>query len=193
MLSVNKVMRLITRVLMYISVIAVSIMTVLTVVDVVRRYIIGLALTGVVEYCQMCLIVSMTAMAYALVENKWIVVNVFVERFPKALNLFFEVFMGVLSFVFLTMVGVQLLTQVGQSMNMREAYFMIGVPKWPMYLALGISFLACSLATVVYVYERVTNYKNPKEKTLFEQNPEFLILGLSDDSNPDEEVRDSGS
>ena len=180
MSTVAKALKIITRIFLYISYLSISVMAVLTVVDVVRRFILGLTLNGVVEYSQMLLIVCMAAMAHALVEGRFIAVNVLVDRFPKTLNLAIELLMGIISFAFFILVGVQLFNQIGFSIQFKEAYFMVKLPKWPMFASLGASFLACALGTIVYVYERIANYKDPKEKTVFDDNPDLAILSLSE-------------
>ena len=178
--TVAKVLRIITRIFLYISYLAIAVLAVMTVVDVVRRYFFGLTMNGVAEYSQMLLIVSMTAMAYALVEGRFIAVNVLVDRFPKIVNLSIEILMGALSLAFFILVGTQLVGQIESSIRIGEAYFMIGVPKWPLYGALGSSFLACIPATIVYVYERIVNYKDRSEKTVFDENPDLAILAFTD-------------
>jgi len=180
-----KVMKFITRIFMYISYLSITIMLVMTVVDVVRRFIFGLAMSGVTEYSQMLLIISMTAMAYALVEGRFIAVGILVERFPKMVNLTIEIIMGILSLAFFILAGVQLLRQIAPSIQFNEAYFMIGAPRWPMYLALGASFCACTLATIVYVYDRIINFKDPREKTVFDENPDLAFMELSKDDLAD--------
>ena len=180
-----KVLKIITRIFLYISYLATSVLAVMTVVDVVRRFILGLTLNGVAEYSQMLLIVSMTAMAHALVEGRFIHVSVLVDRFPKKINLALEAVMGVLSFAFFILVGIQLFNQIAFSIQTGEAYFMVKVPRWPLYAALGASFLACSLGTIIYVYERFINYRDPKEKTVFDENPDLAILALSDTGKSD--------
>ena len=176
-----KTLKIITRVFLYISYLAISVLAIMTVVDVVRRFLFGLAMSGVTEYSQMLLIVCMAAMAYALVEGRFISVSLLVDRFPKMINLGIEVLMGLLSFVFFILVGIQMLRQISSSILFGEAYFMIGVPKWPMYVALGASFLACTLATVVYVYDRIVNYKDPRKKTLLDDNPDLAFLTISEE------------
>ena len=178
-----KALKVVTRIFLYISYLVISVLAVLTVVDVVRRFILGLTLNGVAEYSQMLLIFCMTAMAHALVEGRFIAVNVLVDRFPKVINLALEVLMGVISFAFFILVGWQLFRQIGFSIQFGEAYFMVKIPKWPMYAALGASFIACALGTPVYIYERLKNYKDPKEKTIYDDNPDLAILSLSDDGD----------
>ena len=182
---VAKALRFITRIFLYISYLAIAVLAVMTVADVVRRFLFGLTMNGVTEYSQMLLIISMTAMAYALVEVRFIAVNVLVERFPKVVNLTIEVFMGLVSLAFFVLVGLQMIGQIDSSILFGESYFMIGVPKWPMYAALGASFLACTLATIVYVFERIINYKDRSEKTVFDDNPDLAILALTQEGIAD--------
>jgi len=167
--------RIITRLFIYVSFAALLALLILTVIDVVRRMIFGIALTGVAEFSQIFLIVSLCAMAQALIEGKFIVVTTLVERFHKWLNLGVEVFMGICSLAFFALVGWQLISQVESSILFREAYFMIQVPRWPMYGILGSSLLACGLATIAYVYERFKNYKAPNEKNVLD-DPEIAFV-----------------
>ena len=182
---VMKTLKFITRIFLYISYLAIGVLGIMTVVDVVRRSLFGITMNGVTEFSQMFLIVSMTAMAYALVDGRFIVVNVLVDRFPKALNLIIDIFMGVVSLVFFLVVGIQLFRQISAAISYGESYFMIKVPKWPMYVALGASFLACVPATIVYVYDRIVNFKDPKEKTVFDENPDLAILAFSGEDHSD--------
>jgi len=178
---VVKGIRFVTHIIQYISYGSITILALLTVTDVVRRFIFGRTMTGVTEYSQILLIISMTAMGYALVERRFITVGEFVEKFPKWLNLSIEVIMGVVSFVYFAVVGWMLIGQIESSIRFREAYFMIGVPRWPFYLILGISFLACALSTIAYVYERLINFKDPSEKTIFDEAPELASMTLTKD------------
>ena len=184
--SVSDVVKILTRLFIYVSYAALLALLILTVVDVVRRLVFGVALTGVTEYSQIFLITSMTAMAHTLIEGKFIVVNTLVEKFPKWINLSFEIFMGVCALAFFTMVGLQFVNQVESSMLFRESYFMINVPRWPMYGVLGASFLACALATIVYIYHRVVNYKDPKLKNALD-DPEIAFL-THDNESKNEDV-----
>ena len=173
--SPRDVVKIFTRIFIYISYAALLSLLILTVIDVVRRFFFGIALSGVTEYSQMFLIMSMSAMAHSLIEGKFILVTTLVEKFPKWLNIAVEIFMGVCAVAFFGMVGWTLVNQVESSIIFREAYFMIQVPRWPMYAILGASFLACALATIVYVYERVVGYKDPKEKDVLD-DPEIAFL-----------------
>ena len=180
-----RVLKIITRVFLYISYLSITVMAVMTVVDVLRRFLFGMTMNGVTEYSQMLLIVSMTAMAYALADGRFISVGILVDRFPKVINFIVEIFMGILSLAFFILIGIQLLKQIEPSMLFGEAYFMIGVPKWPMYGALGASFLACIPATIVYVNDRIANYKGSGEKSVLDENPDLAILALAGDDVTD--------
>ena len=190
---VIKVLKFITRIALYISYLAIGALGVMTVIDVVRRTVFGMTMNGVTEFSQMFLIVSMTAMAYTLADGRFIVVNVLVDRFPKLLNLIIEVFMGVVSLVFFVVVGIQLFNQIAGAIQFGESYFMIKVPKWPMYVALGASFFACVPATIVYVYERIINFKDPGEKTVLDENPDLAILSITEDDLADAGGKTNGS
>lgn len=177
-----KTLRSITRGFIYVCYASLVVLMVMTVVDVIMRYVFNKPSSGVTEWSQMLLIICMTAMAHALVDGRFVLVGTIVDKFPKKVNFAFEIIMGAISFTFFFIVGYQLMKMVGNSMSHNELYFIIKTPKWPMYLILGASFLATALATIVYVIERITNYTPPQEKTVFDENPDLAILALSDEA-----------
>ena len=179
-----KTIKVITRALIYVCYAAIVVMMVMVVWDVIMRYIFNSPSSGVTEWSQILLIISMTAMAHALVEKRFIAVGTLVDRFPKKVNFGFEIVMGVISFVFFFIVGYQLLNL---AINSHEYYFVIKFPRWPLYTILGIAFLSSALATVAYVIERLTNYTDPKAKTVFDENPDLAILAYTDDAVVTEE------
>ena len=177
---VIKVFKIITRAFLYISYASITVLAALTVFDVLRRFMFSRTMIGLPEWSQMLLIISMTAMAHAMVEGRFVAVSALVERFPKKINIGLEIVMGLLSFVFFGIVGTQLIGQIDSSILFRETYFMLGVPRWPFYGVLGASFLAMLLSTVVYVYEKIINFKSIGDKDIFEENPDLAILAFSD-------------
>ncbi|MDR2295643.1 MAG: TRAP transporter small permease [Clostridiales Family XIII bacterium] len=184
---VVKTIRMITLALVYVSYAAVMVTTVMTVADVIMRYVFNKPNSGVTEWSQMLLIVSMTAMAHALVEKRFISVGTLVDRFPRKLNLAFEIIMGAISFVFFVVVGWQLIALVETSIAFKETYFVIKTPRWPMYGILGVSFLSSGLATIAYVIERITEPARPEGLHAFDENPDLAILAFSDGIQNDEE------
>ena len=178
-----KILKTISRSLLYVSYAAIGVMAVMTVFNVIMRYVFNNPAKGVTEVSQMLLIIAMTALAHSCVEGRFIAVGAFVDRVPKKLNISIEIAMGAIALAFFFFVGWQLLVQVGVSISTHEAYFMIKAPRWPMYLVLGISFLATALATIAYVIERLQNFTPAKEKNVFDENPDLAILALSDEED----------
>lgn len=174
------ILKWVSRALLYVSYGAILVLLGMTVWDVIMRYVFGRPNSGVTEISQMLLIISMTCLAHAVVDGRNIAVGVLVDRLPKAGNFIIEIIMGAIAIVFFFIVGSQLIVMTGTSMNLHEAYFVLKTPRWPLYLVLGVSFLACVLATVVYVIERIRNYKPPTEIDFFEDNPDLAILAFSD-------------
>jgi len=186
--SAADVVRIITRLFLYISYAALMALLIMTVIDVVRRLIFGIAMTGLTEYSMIFLIVCMAAMSYALVEGRFINVGALVDMLPKGLNLVLEIFVGIAGLIFFALVGWQLIALIESSMRVfREAYFVIGVPRWPMYGMLGLSFVSCALATIVYVYERIVNFKDPKERDILD-DPELGFMKETVDIFDNEEM-----
>jgi TRAP-type C4-dicarboxylate transport system permease small subunit len=186
--SAVDVVKLITRIFLYISYAALLALLIMTVFDVVRRMIFGIAMTGLTEYSMIFLIVCMAAMSYALVQGRFVSVGALVDMLPKWVNLTLEIFCGVVALVFFALVGWQLLGLIDSSMRVfREAYFVIAVPRWPMYGILGLSFIANALATIVYVYERIVNFKDPKERDVLD-DPELAFIKAQDESEEKEKL-----
>ena len=177
MKTVVKVIKKFCEYIQYISYVSISALAILTVVDVVRRFIFNRTMTGVTEYSQMLLIITMTAMAHALVERRFIIVGEFVAKFPKWVDFAIEIIMDVVSFAFFAVVGWMLIGQIESSIRFREAYFMVKIVRWPFYGILGVSFLACALAIIAYTYDRMVNFFKPAEKGgLLDEAPELAIV-----------------
>ena len=180
MKSAAKVIKKVTHVVQYISYASITLMMLLTTVDVIRRFVFGRTMTGVTDYSQILLIISMTAMAHALVERRFVIVSEFVEKFPKWVNFGIELFMGAVSFLYFFIVGWKLLDQIDSSIKFKEAYFMVKIVRWPFYGVLGIAFLACALGTIVYLYDRIDEFLHPKDLRMID-NPELAGLGLTEE------------
>ena len=178
---VIRVMKVIIHMTQFISYASITILMVLTVVDIVRRYVFSMAMNGVTEYSQMLLIISMTALAHALAEKRFVSVGEFVAKFPRWLDLTIEILMGVVSFAFFVIVAWMLFGQIDSSIMLKEAYFMIKVVKWPFYGVLGLAFSSCALAVIVYIYERVAEFFNSTGEKTFLDEPELSILGLTEE------------
>ena len=169
------------RALIFVSYAAILVLLCLTVWDVVNRYVFSKTTSGVTEVSQILLVISTAAIAHAIVEGRYIQVGVIVDRLPKVGNFVFEIVMAALAIFYFFIVGWQLLELTTLSVKLNEYYLVSKIPRWPMYLIMGISFLACILATVVYVIERIRNYKPPTEVDFFDENPDLAILALAED------------
>ena len=176
-----KGMKAITKGMMYISCAATLVLLVMTVSSVIIRQILGIGFIWVTEWSQMMLIIAMTALSRSLIEGRFVSVGTIVDNFPKKVNFAIEILMGALAIIFFLIVGVQFVIAIQMAMEGNSQYFVIKVVKWPMYAVMGVSFLACAMATVVYVVERIQNYVDPKSKTVFDENPDLAILALTED------------
>ena len=181
MSALLKTIRMITTAFVYVSYAAVIVTAAMTVGDVIMRFVFDRPNSGVTEWSQILLIVSMTAMSHALLEGRFISVGTLVDRFPRKLSIAFEIIMGLICFVFFLIVGWQLIKMVETSIAFNETYFVIKTPRWPMYAILGVAFLSAALATVAYVIERVIRKDSSKGNSVFDENPDLAILAFSDD------------
>jgi len=183
-----KVLRGICTVLVVISCAAILVLAALTTYNVVMRYILSKPVTGATEWSQMLLIISMLAMGIAVADGRAIRVGMVVDRFPKRVNVAFEIIMGLIALAFFALVGWMLIARLGWLIERGKAYLYLGWPEWPMYLALGISFLSCALGTIVFAVNSIVNFKSAKDKDVFDENPDLAILALANE----EDARNSG-
>ena len=170
-----KTLKMISKCLMYVGYGATLVLLGFTVVDVVSRYVFNKPNSGMVEIGQILLIICMTCLAHAIAEGRWVVVSVFVARFPKKLNIGFDIAMGAIACVFFFIIGYELYLLSNLSVLFNEQYFILKTPRWPMYSVLSISFFVCVLATIVYVIERIENFTSIQKKTVLD-DPELAIL-----------------
>jgi len=153
--TVIRIIRIIIRAVVCVSFAALLVLLVVTLAGAAGRSVFGAPMYAAADLSHLLLVACMPMMAFALMEGRFICVGKFVGLFPKWLNTALEVFMGIASFVFFTIVGYQLFGRIGSSILYGEAFLYTGNPIWPLYGFLGASLLACALATIVYVYERV--------------------------------------
>ena len=186
-----KVLKTVCLVFMIISCIVTVTLALFTTYNVVMRYVFGKPSSGVAEWSQMLLILSMTCLGYTFLDGRAIRVDVLVERFPRKINMAFELVAGIISFIFFIIVGYRLFIRIEMAMKFKEAYFVIKFPKWPMYAALGVSFFTAALGTVSFVITRISAIRTPKDKDILLDNPELAILALNENKNDSYTPNDS--
>ena len=176
-----RILKTVCLVFMIISCVVTVGLALFTTYNVIMRYVFGRPSSGVAEWSQMLLILSMTCLGYTYLDGRAIRVGVLVDRFPRKVSIIFELVAGIVSFVFFVLVGYRLLVRIEMAMKFKEAYFVIKVQKWPMYAALGVSFFTAALGTVHFVITKIKDASDPKGKDVLQDNPELAILALSDD------------
>ena len=177
-----KVLRTVCLVFLIFSCITIIALAILTTYNVIMRFFLGKPNSGVVEWSQMILIASMACLGYTFLDGRAIRVGVLVDTFPDKLNIAFEIFTGIVSFAFCILVGWRLFARIEIAMRFKEAYYVVGVPRWPMFAALGASFFSAALGTVSFVITKVLDIKTPKGKDIIRDNPELAFLALEEDA-----------
>ena len=179
-----KALKWICHVCLIISCIAITVLMLFTVFNVIMRYIFGRPNSGVAEWSQILLIISMAGMGFAVADGRTTRVGLLVDRFPKVANIVFEIVTGVIGIAFYAITGWRLIVAIESSRRFREAYFFIGFPRWPAYLALGIAFLSAAVGSIVFIHKSVTSFKPVEAKTMLDENPE--LAGLLEGGNGSE-------
>ena len=163
-----------------ISCICIALLAIWTVYDVIMRFLFNRPNSGLPEWSQVLLIVSIVCMGFAVADGRATRVDVLVNKFPKNLNIAFEIIMGLAGFVFFALCGWRLLAQIESSINRGEAYFFIGFPRWPCYGALGFAFLSSAVGSVHFTIKSVVDFKAPKARGSLVDDPELAILADMD-------------
>ena len=171
-----KVLKGICYAFLIVCCIAITVLMFFTVFNVIMRYVFGRPNSGVAEWSQILLIISMTGMGYAVADGRATRVGILVDHFPKNANIAFELATGIVGIAFFALSGWRLMVAIESSIRFREAYFFIGFPRWPAYCALGLAFLSTAVGAVVFVYTRVTSYKPPAARGMLDDNPDLAGL-----------------
>ena len=177
-----KILKIICLALLVFSCVIIAVLALFTAYNVFMRFVFGRPNSGVTEWSQMLLIISMACLGYTFLDGRAIRVGVLVDTFPRRLNIAFEIIVGVISFAFCVLVGWRLFERIELSMKFRETFFVTDIPRWPMMIALGASFFSGALGTVSFVINKVLDLKAPKEKDILLDNPELAILAYSEET-----------
>jgi len=182
MLVFQKIVRILVKIFMYISIAAVVALLVLTITDVSLRLVLKAPITGVIEISQVLLVSIMAAMGAVIIEKRNIEVKAVVEAVPRKVGLGMDIVTLLMSIAYFFILGWQTLESLKFSIQFNVVYSMLRLPEWPFMLLLGLSFTVCGFAAVVYLMNRIETRNEivVKDKTDASGNPELAILKNQD-------------
>jgi TRAP-type transport system small permease protein len=150
-----KIINSLSSIMLWISVLVLTVLMLLTVADVSGRYLFNHPITGTTELTEnlmACLLVSMAPCALA---NRHIRIDIFFTRLKptvqKTLDIIFFI-VGLVGVVFLTWTGFR------QSLIMLDAgtsSSMLGIPDFPFIFLLVISYAVLAIFMLVLMIKRI--------------------------------------
>jgi TRAP-type C4-dicarboxylate transport system permease small subunit len=147
---IEKLIRVITRVLLTISAAVLVMMMLLTAVDVVMRYIFKLPIPGAFELAEyMMAFIVPFAIAYCAGQKGHVSVELFYNKFPEFLKITLRIFMSVLIFLFASLMTWQNILHIGETYGDRLASAVLLIPTYPfiipVFIGLGVYALVVLL------------------------------------------------
>ncbi len=150
-----KVINLLMRITLWITMVVLVAMMMLSVADVFMRYVFNHPIDGTAEMVEIMMICLLMGMAGCAIEGRHIKVDVIIERLPEKVVALMDVIMMILG------IGVSgILMWQGYWQGIFQLRYgvsssMLRIPVFPFYIVLSLSFLFLIIATVVLVIKRI--------------------------------------
>ena len=146
----------ISRVLSYIGTSVVVLMMLITVGDVLGRYIFKHPIVGTLELTEyFMVIIAFFALGWCEIGKKHIKVDLLVVHFSSRVRAGINCFTYLLSLSVLIPLAWQNGLRVGHEFEIQRASTMLGIPDYPFYLALVIGCVVFALATILNLAKSV--------------------------------------
>lgn len=141
----SKIIHIITKVLLAVSAAVLTMMMLLTAVDVVMRYIFRLPIPGAFELAEymMAFIVPL-AIAYCAEQNGHVSVELFFKKFPKILQKALQFLISILTLLFAALMTWQNFIYIGETYRDHLASSVLLIPAYPFIIpvAIGVGIYA---------------------------------------------------
>lgn len=147
--SVWRKLGLASGLMSYLGVMALFVMMVITMADVVARYVFNTPLLGVFELTEfLVLILVFSFIAYTQAENSHVSVDFLVARFPKRLRTLVELFNRTACLILMALIAYMGFLKALEMKQVGETSLNLGIPAYPFVLFL---VLGCLVACVEYL------------------------------------------
>lgn len=134
--------------------------------DVVRRWVTGAAIPGVVEYGELAMVIIVYfSIGYTQLDNRHVTVDIFTAKFPKrfARGLDITVLFGM--GIFLLWVSWQTGITAYESFETGERHFgSVQASVWPARLAISVGFLSMALQCVAQALRLSNTRRESRQK-----------------------------
>ena len=172
-----KVIKTIINAFNYISIAAIVIMVVITFSDVLGRLVFIKPVVGATEYCEMLMVVMLTAMGGSLLARKTVQVDVLLDILPKKIALIIDTIVLVVCAAFCIFVAYGTYLNGLFALNVSRIYTFLKVPHWPFLMLLAFSFIIAAAATILFMI--IMHNTKDKSKSVLD-HADLAILEESD-------------
>lgn len=150
----KKLINLIAKVLLAVSAAVLTLMMLLTAVDVVMRYIFKLPIPGAFELAEyMMAFIVPFAIAYCAEQNGHVSVELFYNKFPKFLQNALQLFISLLTISFAGIMTWQNFLYIGETYGDHLASSVLLIPAWPFIIPVAIGMGIYSLVLLFKLFK----------------------------------------
>ena len=136
---IPKIIKSISKVLLTISAAVLTLMMLLTAVDVVMRYIFKLPIPGAFELAEyMMAFIVPFAIAYCAEQNGHVSVELFYKKFPKLLQKILRISISFLTISFAGIMTWQNILYIGETYADHLTSAVLLIPNWPFIIPVAI-------------------------------------------------------
>lgn len=149
-----KTINFISRVLLTVSAAVLTLMMLLTALDVVMRYILRLPIPGAFELAEyMMAFIVPFAIAYCCEQNGHVSVELFFKKFPKFLQKSLRLLTSLLTISFAGIMTWQNILYIGETYSDHLASSVLLIPTWPFIIPVSIGVGIYGLALLFQLFQ----------------------------------------
>ncbi len=144
----------------FLVMVGVVLIMLLTVADILMRWIFSSPILGVMEYSQMLMAVILLAAASTAMNDAHIQIDIVTSKLPNWLQVAFRMFTQVLSFVVTLLIGTRATVEAVQAFNEHLTFSSLSVMKAPFYLLYALGMYAMCIAIVALFFEAILKLRD---------------------------------
>ncbi len=144
--------------------VSIFVIMLLTVLDVILRHTIKVAIVGVTEYSQMLMAIILLATAYAGMSDSHVKVDVLMEHVPEKGQKITACVTSLLSAVISAFIASRSFVEVGRAFREHQTYLTLGLVKWPFFLLFALAFSALCVTAIALILQNILELHQIKKE-----------------------------
>jgi TRAP-type C4-dicarboxylate transport system permease small subunit len=151
----------VVKVLTWVSIVAIAVLTLIFTIDVCGRAFLNKPLNGSNELIELTMIILGFAIMYAARTRQHVKIDMLSPRLPKRAQTILASIGSLLEFGISAVIGYEVLIQALKLMKNQEVSLLLSIPMGPFVLALSISFfVSCLISLLQAVNPQVSEEKS---------------------------------